>query len=93
MFRAFFKRGKKKKGVEADGKILRSWKGEPFMIYDFIRFGANGNGQWSDGTLAPHAFFTPCSEIGVCVEQSAKDPIFTNWVLLQTTQYDAVGGL
>ena len=48
------------------------------MIYDFIRFGANGNGQWSDGTLAPHAFFTPCSEIGVCVEQSAKDPIFTS---------------
>lgn len=74
-----FSRGERReKGVEAGGKILRSWKGEPFMIYDFIRFGANGNGQWSDGTLAPHAFFTPCSEIGVCVEQSAKDPIFTS---------------
>ena len=48
------------------------------MIYDFIRFSANRNGAWSDGVLPAVASFVPCSEIGVCVEQSEKDPVFSS---------------
>lgn len=40
----------------------------PSIIYNFTRFNVNNGGRWSDGMIAPHAGFLPCSEIAVCLE-------------------------